>query len=125
MNLRDVAIAKNSGFRTKSISIPEWGCEVFVREPLHLDFARYIKTVESINENEKTSDREKDELKIKAEAELFASIYVDEKGDPVFDKDNDIDDLVKNYGPIHTRIVNKSIDLIGLSEKPIEEAEKK
>lgn len=125
MNLKEVAIAKNCGFRTKSVLVPEWGCEIFVREPLHLDFAHYLKTVESINENKTTSDREKDELKIKAEAELFASIYVDEKGDPVFDKDNDIDDLVKNYGPIHTRIVNKSIELIGLSEKPIEEAEKK
>lgn len=125
MNLREAAIAKNSGFRTTSFMVPEWGGEVFVREPLHLDFTRYIKTVESINENQKTSDREKDELKIKAEAELFASIYVDENGDPIFDKYNDIDRLVKSYGPIHTRIVNQSIDLIGLSNKPVEEAEKK
>ncbi|MCX8585153.1 MULTISPECIES: phage tail assembly chaperone [unclassified Gilliamella] len=125
MNLRKVAIAKNCGYRTTSFTVPEWKSEVFVREPLHLDFARYIKTIESINENKKTSVREKDILKIKAEAELFASVYIDEKGDPVFNKDVDIESLVKNYGPIHTRIVNKSIDLIGLSEKPIEEAEKK
>lgn len=125
MNLKEVAIAKNCGFRTKSVLIPEWGGEVFVREPLHLDFVRYLKTVESINENKKISDREKDRLKIKAEAELFALIYVDENGDLIYYEDNDVEALVKSYGPIHTRIVNESISLTGLSDKPIEEAEKK
>lgn len=127
MNLKQIITAKNAGFRTQSFEVTEWGVTVTVREPLHTDFYRYIKTIEPLNENEELSDSEKDLIKIKAEARLFATILIDENGDCLFNVSDDADmaDLVNSYGPIHTRIVNKSIELIDLKNDPIKEAEKK
>ena len=127
MNLKQIITAKNSGFRTKSFEVKEWGATVHVREPLHTDFYRYIKTIEQLKEDKKLSEQEKDLASIKAEARLFATILIDENGDSLFDVSDDTDmaDLVKNYGPIHTRIVNKAIELIDLKNDPIKEAEKK
>ena len=127
MNLKQIITAKNSGFRTQSIDVKEWGVTVRVREPLHTDFYRYIKTIEQLKEDKKLSEYDKDVGSIRAEATLFASILIDENGDCLFNisDDTDMSDLVKNYGPIHTRIVNKAIELIDLKNDPIEEAEKK
>lgn len=127
MNLKQIITAKNAGFRTQSFNVTEWGITVTVREPLHTDFYRYIKTIELLNENEELSDSEKDLSKITAEARLFATILIDKNGDCIFNVSDDIDmaDLVKSYGPIHTRIVNKAIELIDLKNDPIKEAEKK
>ena len=113
MNLKQIITAKNSGFRTQSIEVKEWGATVRVREPLHTDFYRYIKTIEQLKEDEKLSEHEKVLASVKAEARLFATILIDENGDSLFNVSDDTDmaDLVKNYGPIHTRIVNNSIEL--------------
>lgn len=124
MNLKQIITAKNAGFRTKQIEVSEWQITVIVREPLHIDFNRYIKSIKEITEQKQLTDEEKDSLSIKAEARLFADILLDDKGDLVF-KPADLDDLIKNYGPVHTRIVNEAISLIELGSKPIEEAEKK
>lgn len=123
MNLKQIITAKNSGFRTKTVHVSEWGVEVTIREPLHTDFNRYIKTIKDITDNEKLTDREKDLLNIKAEATLFATVLLDDEGDFVFS--NDIDDLVKSYGPVHARLVNEAFNLLGLKSEPIKEAEKK
>ncbi|OCG71925.1 hypothetical protein A9G43_04005 [Gilliamella sp. Occ3-1] len=123
MNLKQIITAKNSGFRTKTVHVAEWGVEVTIREPLHTDFNRYIKTIKDITDNEKLTDREKDLLNIEAEATLFATVLLDDNGDFVFS--NDIDDLVKSYGPVHTRLVNEAFNLLGLKSEPIKEAEKK
>lgn len=123
MDLKKIITAKNAGFRKKTVNVEEWGVSVTVREPLHVDFNRYITTVEDINNNKKLSEKDKDLQKIAAEAALFAAILVDEDGNLVFD--GDISELVKSYGPLHTRLLNESISLIGFNNKPIEEAEKK
>ena len=127
MNLKQIITAKNSGFRTQSIDVKEWGVTVRVREPLHTDFYRYIKTIEQLKEDEKLSEHEKDLASIKAEARLFATILIDENSNFIFDAhdDNDMKDLIDNYGPVHTRVVNKAIELIDLKNDPIKEAEKK
>lgn len=127
MNLRQIITAKNAGFRTQSFEVKEWGATVTVREPLHSDFYRYIKAIKQLKENKKLSEYDKDVGSIKAEAILFASILIDENGDCIFNASDDTDmaDLVKSYGPVHTRIVNKSIELIDLKNDPIKEAEKK
>ncbi|MFQ1007687.1 phage tail assembly chaperone [Gilliamella apicola] len=127
MNLKQIITAKNAGFRTQSFEVTEWGITVTVREPLHTDFYRYIKTIEKLKNNKKLSEHDRDVGSIEAEATLFASILIDENGDCLFNVSNDTDmaDLIKNYGPIHTRIVNKSIELIDLKNDPIKEAEKK
>jgi hypothetical protein len=48
---------------------------------------------------------------------------MDDNGDLVFL--DDVDDLIPNYGPIHTRLVNEAINLLSLNNEPIAEAEKK
>ena len=127
MNLKQIITAKNAGFRTQSFNVTEWGVTVTVREPLHTDFYRYLKTIEQLNKQKKLSEHDKDVGRIKAEAQFFATILIDENGDCIFNANDDTDmaDLIKNYGPIHTRIVNNSIELIGLKNDPIKEAEKK
>jgi hypothetical protein len=123
MNLKKIILAKNAGFRTKKIHVSEWNVTVTVREPLHTDFHRYIKSIKDITDNESLTDRERDLLNIKAEATLFSAILMDDNGDLVFL--DDVDDLTQNYGPIHTRLVNEAINLLGLNNEPIAEAEKK
>jgi hypothetical protein len=123
MNLKQIITAKNAGFRTKKVQVEEWGVSITIREPLHTDFNRYIKTIKDITDNEKLTDHEKDLLNIKAEATLFATVLLDDNGDFVFS--NDIDDLVKSYGPVHTRLVNEAFEMLGLKKEPIKEAEKK
>jgi hypothetical protein len=123
MNLKQIITAKNAGFRTKKIHVSEWNVTVTVREPLHTDFHRYIKSIKDITESKSLTDHEKDALNIKAEATLFSAILLDDNGDLVFC--DGVDDLVENYGPIHTRLVNEAINLLGLSSEPIADAEKK
>lgn len=127
MNLKQIITAKNAGFRTQSFEVTEWGVTVTVREPLHADFYRYIKAIEKLKNNKKLSEHDRGVGSIEAEAILFASILIDENADCLFNVSNDKDmaDLVKSYGPIHTRIVNKAIELIDLKNDPIKEAEKK
>lgn len=127
MNLKQIITAKNSGFRTQSIEVKEWGVSVIVREPLHTDFYRYIKTIEQLKEDKNLSEHDKDEGSIKAEVRLFASILIDNNGNCLFNAsdDKDMEALISCYGPNHTRIVNKSIELIDLKNDPIKEAKKK
>lgn len=124
MNLKEIITAKNSGFRTKKVEVPEWGVTVSVREPLHINLNRYIKSIRDISENDKLTEREKDIQNIKSEAVLFASVLIDDNGNLLLN-DGNLEDLIKSYGPIHTRVLDQSIALTGLLNKPLEEAEKK
>lgn len=123
MNLKQIITAKNAGFRTKRVWVEEWGVEVTIREPLHTELNRCSKTINDITDNKKLTEHEKDLVNIKAEATLFATVLLDDNGDFVFS--DDIDDLVKNYGPVHTRLVNEALELMSLKKEPIKEAEKK
>lgn len=124
MNLRKIITAKNAGFRSKKVHVPEWDVTVVVREPLYSDLNRYIQAMKSNNDNETLSEYEKDTLNLQAEMALFATILLDDNYNLIFDQ-NDIADLVKHYGPIHTRLTYEAIALIEVGQKPIEEAEKK
>lgn len=124
MNLREVITAKNSGFPTKTVNVPEWNTTVTVREPLHTKISRYAKSINNILENEELTEDEMDIQSIKAEAILFVSVVIDDNGDLIFNND-DIEDLIKCYGPNHTRIVNEALSLVPHPDNPIKGAEKK
>lgn len=122
MNLKQLA---KTGFRTKEVVVAEWGqAKVIIREPMHINFGQFAKEIKSIEDNKELSDLERNTLSIKAETKLFITILFDNDNKAVF-TDADIDDLAKTYGPVHTRLLNQSIELTGLGNDPIKEAEKK
>lgn len=111
------------GFRTCKVFVKEWeGTTVTVREPSHVDFSRYLRTIKKIEENDQLSDDEKDKQFVEADSKLFITILLDENGEQACNE-NDLGTF--KYGSIHTRLLNKAIELMGLGNEPVEEAKKK
>lgn len=122
MSLKKIIAAKNSGFRTKTVTVPEWGgITVILREPSVGAWSHWAETLRGIENSENTVD--KHVQRIVAEAKLFASTLCDEKGNVIFD--SEFDDLITNYGPVHSRLLNQALELSGIGNTPIEEAKKK
>lgn len=122
MNLKKLISAKNAGFRTSTVTVPEWGgITVVLREP---SVGAWSIWAESMHELETCDDALIGKRKrIEAEAVLFASTLCDEQGNVIFE--GDYDDLITNYGPVHSRLLNQALELSGIGQTPIEEAKKK
>lgn len=121
MNLKKLITAKNAGFRTKTVTVPEWGgISVVLREPSVGAWSAWAETLRSLETEE---DTDKNRQRVEAEATLFASTLCDEKGSLVFE--GDVSDLIANYGPIHSRLLNQALELAGIGNTPIEDAKKK
>lgn len=122
MNLKKLISAKNAGFRTSTITVPEWGgITVVLREP---SVGAWSIWAESMRELEAYDDVNLSKRKrIEAEAILFASTLCDENGNLIFE--GDYDDLITNYGPVHSRLLNQALALSGIGQTPIEDAKKK
>lgn len=122
MNLKKLISAKNAGFRTSTITVPEWGgITVVLREP---SVGAWSIWAESMRELEAYDDVNLSKRKrIEAEAILFASTLCDENGNLIFE--GDYDDLITNYGPVHSRLLNQALELSGIGQTPIEDAKKK
>jgi len=127
MNLKKIITAKNSGFRIKEFQVAEWNTTICVREPLHIDFYRYVKSIEKTSKDDSLTEQEKDLLNIKAETLLFAATVIDKNGNLIFNSNDskEMEALVESYGPVHTRVLNKALELIELNNDPLKEAEKK
>lgn len=122
MNLKKLISAKNAGFRTSTITVPEWGgITVVLREP---SVGAWSIWAESMRELEGSDDANLSKHKrLEAEAILFASTLCDENGNLIFE--GDYDDLITNYGPVHSRLLNQALELSGIGQTPIEDAKKK
>lgn len=124
MSLKDKAIQKNAGFRQKNIVIPEWeDARAIIREPSVHAWLIWQETLSEVNDNLPKVDIRKSH--IKADAYLLASSLLEENGDLVFESEKDIDDLIKAYGPVHSRILKQALDLSDIGKAPIESAKKK
>ncbi|WP_392552967.1 phage tail assembly chaperone [Orbus wheelerorum] len=121
-NLKKLISAKNAGFRTTTLTVPEWGgITVVLREPSVGAWSIWAETLRQIEDNNDADD--KHSKRIEAEAILFASTLCDEKGNIIFD--GEYDDLIANYGPVHSRLLNQALELSGMGKTPIEDAKKK
>jgi hypothetical protein len=122
-SLRDLALAAASAYRTKTVTIPEWGgVKVTLREPSGEAWATFREFVDALPDDDKKalSETEKFIRNKEADVILFLDVLLDETGSCVFGKD-DRATVAEIYGPVHARLLRKALEL-GITQ---EEAEKK
>lgn len=121
MSIKSAAL--KNGFRTKKITVPEWDdATIIIREPSSVDWFYFQEQMPEKKEGVKGT---LDDLSqgVRAEAQMFAHCILDEDGERIF-SDDELEELIVAYGPIHTRIMNQAIRLAGMVN-PVEDAEKK
>ncbi|MCU1787519.1 phage tail protein [Pectobacterium polaris] len=115
-SIKSLALAPGSGFLTKAIAVPEWeGVKVILREPSAEAWLRWQDAVKTDDDGESLSVSERARHNLHADATLFVDILRDEDGEPVFSVD-DIEDVEKIYGPVHSRLLRQSLDIINDTE---------
>ena len=112
-NLKALAMSKMSGFRHLSIVVPEWeGATVILREPSAEAWLRWQDVVKKDEDEEselsvsKTMKRNLD-----ADVTLFIDVLLDADEQPVFSP-ADADGVAEIYGPVHSRLLKKALNLI-------------
>lgn len=119
-NLRKIALAATSGFRTKEITVPEWeDVTVTIREPSAEAWLQWQDIIKPHEEGEQLTPAETAHRNMRADVVLFINILL-EDGKPVFTLE-DLEEVAAVYGPVHARIVKQALNL---SLTP-DEAEKK
>ncbi len=110
-NLKELALAKMSGFRHVSVVVPEWNGEtVILREPSAEAWLRWQDIVKKDNETE-LSVSEKMKRNLDADVTLFIDVLYDSDEQQVFSP-ADADAVTGIYGPIHSRLLKRALDLI-------------
>ena len=98
-NIRNLALATMSGFRHKTVDVPEWeGATVVLREP-------------SADDETPVSVAERARRNLEADVELFIDVLCDTGLQPVFSED-DREQVIAVYGPVHARLLRQSLELI-------------
>lgn len=123
MSIRDLALAPKSGFRFKSIIVPEWeNALVTIREPsakAWLEWQEVVYPADEKDQDIQLTAAETAHRNLKADILLFIDVIY-EDGKQVFTKE-DAEAITAIYGPVHARIVKQALNL---SITP-DEAEKK
>ncbi len=124
-SLRELALAPSGAYRSKEVSVPEWGdIKVTLREPsgqAWVDFRAFISPeLPEGTESPKLSPTETFIRNRDADVILFIDVLLDETGEPVFSPE-DKEQVSEIYGPVHVRLLQQALAL-GLSQ---EDAEKK
>lgn len=124
-SLRDLALAPSGAYRTKEVSVPEWGgIKVTLREPsgqAWVDFRALLSP--ELPEGTEPPQLSPTEIFIRnrnADVILFIDVLLDETGSQVFSPE-DKEQVSEIYGPVHVRLLQQALAL-GLSQ---ESAEKK
>ncbi|TBN95991.1 phage tail protein [Salmonella enterica subsp. salamae serovar 13,22:z:-] len=111
-NIRNLALATMSGFRHKTVDVPEWeGATVVLREPSAEAWLRWQEIVKSGNDDTPLSVAERSRRNLAADVELFIDILCDAGLKPVFSAE-DREQVLAVYGPVHARLLRQSLDLI-------------
>ncbi|MFD3225668.1 phage tail assembly chaperone [Rahnella aceris] len=124
-SLRDLALAPSGAYRTKEVSVPEWGdIKVTLREPsgqAWVDFRAFLSPeLPEGTEPPKLTPTETFIRNRDADVILFIDVLQDENGEQVFSPE-DKEQVSEIYGPVHVRLLQQALAL-GLSQ---ESAEKK
>ena len=99
-NIRNLALATMSGFRHKTVDVPEWeGATVVLREPSAEAWLRWQEIVKAKDDETPLSVAER------ARRNLEAGLQ------PVFSED-DREQVIAVYGPVHARLLRQSLELI-------------
>ncbi|MET3701303.1 MULTISPECIES: phage tail assembly chaperone [Pseudomonadati] len=115
LNLRELALASNLAFRTKSITVPEWdNAKVILREPSGEAWARVrdfiAPTVTEDEEPVKLTETQAFIRNKEADAILFVDVLLDQDGKRVF-SDDDVGVVAEIYGQVHRRLLGVAMSL--------------
>ncbi|WP_370611663.1 phage tail assembly chaperone [Citrobacter meridianamericanus] len=115
-NLKALALAKMSGFRHKTVTVPEWdGVTVILREPSGEAWMRWREFSSSGVEGEELSVSEKARRSLCGDVALFIDVLCDEDSQRVFSTDDE-EQVRDIYGPVHARLLKQALDLITTAE---------
>jgi len=111
-SLKERALAKDSGFRFKETTVPEWdNARVVLREPSGEGWLRWQEISRAGDEDENISVSERAHRSLCADAALFIDVLCDTDRQPVFSA-GEQDQVQKIYGPVHSRLLRQALDLI-------------
>ena len=108
-NLRKLVLSPMAGFRTKTVTVPEWGVDVHLREPSGKAWVEW-REVMVVDEDEKPTASQAAHRNMVADIILFTDVILDEENKPVF-SDADRPEIEKFYGPVHNRLLKQALDL--------------
>lgn len=109
-NLRNLALSASQSFRTKKVTVPEWGnLEATIREPSLQARIKCSELVE-VKDGEELTSTQKSLRNIEGDVALFINILLEEDGTPVFTEE-DIPALLETYGPVHARLLSEAFAL--------------
>lgn len=105
----------NSHLKKVLLNVPEWGGDVFIKEPTGLERSEFELLTKNLNEN--------DDIFKTIRGRCAVNCIVDAKGHKLFDDDqvNDLNSLSANA---LDRILDAYRDLSQMDDKDIEEAAK-
>ncbi|HHQ4049968.1 phage tail assembly chaperone [Citrobacter sp. MGH106] len=123
-SLKELALAKMSGFRHKIITVPEWdGVKVVLREPSGEGWLRWQEIAKSgADEEGEVSVSEKAHRNLCADVVLFIDVLCDTNKQPVFSVDEE-DQVREIYGPVHSRLLKQALDLINSADEAREKSQ--
>lgn len=123
-SLRTLALAPMAGFRSKTVTVPEWdGVQVKLREPsatAWVEWQQVISPDDNEKEQESLSASERALRNKNADVVLFIDVLLDDEDMPVFTA-ADRHQIEQIYGPVHARLLKQALDL----STTMAEAEKK
>lgn len=112
-DLKTLALARLSGFRHKTVKVPEWGnVSVVLREP---SAEAWYLWREVLNGDDAGDDPlsvvEKPRRNLEADVTLFCDVLCDKDMKRVFTAD-DREQVLAVYGPVHARLLRQALELI-------------
>ncbi|WFF40394.1 phage tail protein [Salinicola endophyticus] len=130
IDIRGLALSPLAGYRHESVEVAEWdGAIVVLREPSAGDWTAWQAKLAAMTGEEVTPDNVKtlsdgvDGTDRVLDATLLVRVLYGEDNARVF-SDEDVDAVAKIYGPVHDRLLRRALELGGLTDAPLEQAEK-
>lgn len=122
-SLKERALAKDSGFRFKETTVPEWdNTRVVLREPSGEGWLRWQEIISSGSDDEEISVSERAHRNLCADLVLFIDVLCDTDKQPVFGPE-DLEQVRAIYGPIHARLLKQGLDLISTADDAREKSQ--
>ncbi|EPA4106520.1 phage tail assembly chaperone, partial [Escherichia coli] len=114
---KTLALARLSGFRHKTVKVPEWGnVSVVLREPSAEAWYLWREVLDGGDAGDETlSVVAKTRRNLEADVTLFCDVLCDTDLQRVFTPD-DREQVLAVYGPVHARLLRQALDLIADAE---------
>lgn len=113
LSLKELALSPKNAFRSKMVKVPEWsGVTVILREPSSAAWLRWRELMNTDGEGDKKlSEAEQAQRNLRADVVMFSDVLLDEDKERVF-SDDDTEEVMAVYGPVHARLLKQALDLI-------------